>query len=346
MGFSSQSGAIVVANQPVAGTPVNKAGMEADGLGLRLTSGSLAGNRELLVPDPEIGGGRDTSDGYLGAVSFSGDYEAYVRFKTIAFFLHHCLGASTSAAASGDSAVFEHTIVPVDSGTLPFLSVYERISNNLERFLYTDAVVNTLHIEAEANGFLTGTFGLLAKSVTPDAVAVDPSGVMDNTSMAVGTNIVLKYDGVTVPAKSFSLDVNNNIEDDDFRLGSFFLNDLTAKQREVTASMTVRHNDASIMRQALFGTAAATQIGGLTTKKPLTIEISSYENVAGSVANTKYSLEIELPKVIFAPFAFEPSGDDVLESDVEMTAVRPSLATPVMRAVVANEWETAFKPEA
>lgn len=339
MGFNSQAGAIVVASQPTAGVPAPD--IATKGIGLRLTGGSLAGNRDLLTPDPEIGGGRDTADAYLGAVNFSGDYEMYVRFRAVSFFLYHCLGLKTSVNATGETTIKKHTITPADSGTLPFLTVYERIAENLERFLYTDAVVNTFHLEAEANGFLTATAGLIARLSTPNATAVDPTNIMDNTNMAVGTNITVKYDGVVMPAKSFSLDINNNIEDDDYRLGSFFLGDLTAKAREVTASVSVRHKDSSAMRQALFGSAAATQIGGITTKKPLVINIASYENIPGTAASTKFSLDITLPKVIFTPFAFEPSGDDILESDIEMTAVRPDLATPVMTADVVNDMAQA-----
>lgn len=338
--FNSQAGAIVVGTQSAEGTPNST--LLTSGLGLRLTSGSLAGNRELLVTDPEIGGGRDTSDAYLGAVSFAGDYEFYARFRTLSFFLYHCLGVKSTAAVAGDATTIKkHTITPVDSGTLPLMTVYERISSNLERFLYTDAVVNTFHLEAEANGFMTGTAGLIAKNGTPGATAVDPTTIMDNTSLSVGTNITLSYDGVTVPAKSFQLDINNNIEDDDFRLGSFFLGDLTAKSREVTASMNIRHKDATMMKQALFGTPSATAVGGLTTKKELKITIQSYEDVPGSTAGTKFSLELSLPKTIFTPFAFEPSGDDILESDIEMTAVRPDLATPVITADVVNDWLNA-----
>lgn len=338
MGYSSQAGAIVVGSQSAAGTP--NSDLANSGIGLKLTSGSLAGNRELLVTDPEIGGGRDTTDAYLGAVSFSGDYEMYMRFRSTAFFLYHALGVKASLARDTDEDVYDHTITPTDSSQLPLFTVYERISNNLERFLYTDAIVNTFHLEADANGFLTSTVGVIARLMTAGTTAVDPTSVMDNTSLVVGTNITLTYDGVTVPAKSFSLDINNNIEDDDFRLGSFFLGDMTAQNREITASMTVRHNDATMMKQALFGTPAATQVGGLTTKKELKITCEAYESIPGTTANAKYKLELTLPKVIFSPFAFEPSGADPLENDIEMTAVRPDIAVPIMTAVVSNEFPT------
>jgi hypothetical protein len=334
MGYNSQSGQVILSTQDNPGVASNR--LATEGISVRLRSGALTGNRDLLTPDAEIGGGRDTSDAYLGAVSFSGDYEMYVRFRAIAMFLRAALGEVETESVGG---AFRHTVTPSD-GQVPFLSVYEEISNGLERFLYTDVVVNTFHLEAEANGYLMATAGMIGRLVTAGVPDIDGDALTDNTSLVVGTNITITYNGVTVPAKSFSLDVTNNFEDDDFRLGSFFLGDLTAKRREVTASMTLRHNDNSAMRQALFGTSTATQIGGLTTKQALVINIAAYEDVPGATAGTKFSLTITLPKVIFAPFAFEPSGDDALENDVDMTAVRPDLAQPVMRAVVVNDSET------
>lgn len=336
MGQTSQSGQVIFATQTAAGVPVDAATLASDGLSVKIRSGALAGSRDLLVPDPEIGGGRDTSDAYLGGVSFSGDYEMYVRFRAVAFFLANCLGVKATVAVSGVNGAHEHTITPSD-GQVPFMTVYEEIGDGLERFIYSDVVVNTFHLEADANGLMSATAGLIGRLVTAGVPAIDGTPLVDNTSMVPGTNIVLRYNGVQLPAKSFSLDITNNFEDDNHYLGSFYLGDLTAKSREVTASATLRHESNVMMRQALFGASTATQIGGLTTKEPLEIEINAYEDVVGATpAGTKYSITIELPRVIFEPFAFEPSGDDAFENDVAMRAVRPNPAIPIMTATVVN----------
>lgn len=330
MGFSSQSGQVIFGTQPAMGTPV--AFSDTVGLAMKLRSGSLAPNRELLVPDPEIGGGRDTADAYLGTVSFGGDYEFYARLESLPTLLKGVLGSASSATATG---VNTHTITPSDAAALPFLSVQERISAGLEAYDYLDAVVNTLHLEAEANGYLQGTAGLIARVQTPQASPVD-GPKWDNSPMIVGTNITLTYGGITFPAKSFSLDINNNFEDDDFRLGSFYIADLTPKSREITASVSIRHEDAAYFRQATYGTAAATSVGGLTTKAPLVITCTTYEDIVGSTPLTKSSLSITLPKVILEPFAFEPSGDDALENEIAMRAVRPNPGTNIATVVVKN----------
>lgn len=334
MGHSSQTGQVIFATQTAPKVPVPAGDLETDGLSVKIRSGSLGGNRDLLTADPEIGGGRDTADAYLGTVGFSGDYDMYVRYRAIGLFLKNVLGAATTTPDTPVAGANTHVITPVD-GQVPFMTVYEEISDGLERFIYSDVVVNTLSLEAEANGFLTATVGLIGRLVTPGVAAIDGAPLTDNTAMTVGTNIQVTYAGVSLPAKSMSISISNNFEDDNFYLGSFFLGDLTAQAREVSGSVTLRHEDASYMRQSLYGTPTATTIGGITTKEPLVISAASYEDIPGATG-TQYSLELEFGKVIFEPFAFEPSGADALESDVAMRMVRPDPTQPIMKATLVN----------
>lgn len=332
MGYSSQAGAVLLRTQ--TGRGVFPADFDDTAVGIKLRSGALGANRDLLIPDPEIGGGRDTSDAYLGAISFSGDYEFYARMESILTLLNAALG--TTASTWDDVAgVGTHTITPSDAAQLPFLAIQEQIGAGLDDFNYTDAVVNTFHLEAEANGYLMGTAGMIAVTQAPTSSPIDIPE-FDNTPLIVGTNITATYNGVTVPAKSFSIDVNNNFEDDDFRLGSFFLGDLTPKSREVTAQLTIRHEAKDMWRQATYGTSAAVAPGGIVTKAPLVITMSTYEDIEGSVPATKASLQITIPKCVISPFAYAPSGDDVLENDLDLRGLRPDPANPILTAVVKN----------
>lgn len=330
MGFSSQSGQVLFATQASQG--VFPATFAANSIAMKLRSGSLGPNRDLLTTDPEIGGGRDIADAYLGAASWSGDYEFYVRLEALPSLLKAVFGSASSATASG---VNTHTITPSDSATLPYLGIEENIGGSLETYQYVDAVVNTLHLEAEANGYLMGTAGLIARQQTAGATKT-ATPTWDNSPLIVGTNITLTYNAVSLPAKSFAMDVTNNFEDDDFRLGSFFLGDLTAKGREVTGSFTVRPQDSAFWRQAVYGTAGATTPGGLTTKNQLVITCTTYEDISGSTPLTKSSITITIPKVAFEPYALEQSGDDIIENDISWRALRPVAATPLCTVVVKN----------
>lgn len=330
MGFSSQAGQILFATQATQG--VFPVAFGTSHVAMKMKSGSLGPSRDLLVTDPEIGGGRDTSDAYLGTISWSGDYEFYARLEGVTTLLKACLGTSVSVAATG---VNTHTFTPLDSATLPYLAVEENIGGSLETMQFTDAVVNTFHLEGEANGYLMGTAGLIArKGVAGATKTAVPS--YDNSNLIVGTNIFITLGGVTLPAKSFSIDINNNIEDDDFRLGSFELGDLTAKSREVMGSFAIRPQDSALWRRATLGTSVSTVPGGLTTKDQLVITCSTYEDIVGGTPPTKSSIVFTIPKIALEPYALEPSGDDVIENDISWRGLRPVQATSIMTAVIKN----------
>lgn len=328
MGFSSQAGHLIMRTQAAMGTLEPDLGTA--GIAMKIKSGTLGPSRELLIPDPEIGGGRDVVDAYLGAVAFSGDLEFYARLESFTTLAKAALGTAATVTTTGVST---HTITPNDAAQLPLLSLEEQVGSGLETFTYRDAVVNTLHLEAEANGFLSGTAGLIAvrqdAGVTPTAAPV-----WDNTPMIVGTNCTVTYNSVTVAAKSFAVDINNNFQDDDYRLGGFYLGDLTPKRREVTSQISVRHQDSNMWRQAVYGLSSATSAGGLATKAPLVITMTTYEDIGGGTPLTKSSLQLTIPKAILKPFAFSPSGDDILENDVEIQAVRPDPGTPIATMVI------------
>lgn len=330
--FSSQAGQVILRTQSVQGTyPVD---ITTAGVGIKLRSGALGPNRDLLIPDPEIGGGRDVVDANLGAVSWSGDYEFYLRMNSFLTLLYGALG--TKAAPVTATGVVTHTVTPSDAAALPYIGIEEAIGASMETFNYTDSVVNTLHIEADANGYLMGTASFIAAKQTAGNTRT-PSPLFDNTPMFVGSNITVTYNSVTLKAKSFSLDINNNFEDDDFQLGSFYLNSLVPKRREVTASFSVREADISLWRTAVYGSPSATSPGGVTNKQALVITFSSYDDIPGGTPATKYTATITIPKFALTPYALSVSGDDIIDDDIDGQALRPSPGTPIMTVVAKTD---------
>lgn len=335
MGFSSQAGHIALRSQAVNGT--FQSDIATAGVVLRTRGGSMEPQRDLLVPDPEIGGGRDINDAYLGAVAWAGDVEFYARMKALPTLLKSACGTAGVVTTTGVST---HTITPADTALLPRLSMQQKIGSALEVYNYTDVVVNTLHLEAEANGYLMGTAGLIAIKETAGNTSLtsgEIGTIEDASPMIVGTNITITYNAVTVKAKSFSIDLNNNYENDDFQLGSFYLNQLSPKRREFTGSFTIRPEDSAMFRQAVYGGSALTAPAGTTIKQQMIITCSTYEDIPSGTPATKYSIAITIPKVALKPFALSPSGDDLVQVDVEFQALRPVTATPLFTAVLKND---------
>ena len=339
MGFLSQAGFVGFKTQAAKGTYMDPGSAGTPGVFIRTKSGALGGNRELLIPDPEIGGNRDVPDAQLGPISFSGEYSAYLRMESLAFMLKSVLG--TAAAPTGSAgAGYTHVITPSDT-TLPWISVEEQIANAYMNFKYTDCKANTFNMEADANGYLSGTMGMIGLTqAIQSAPTASNLQMVDTSPLLVGTNITIAWNGATLPAKSFKLDVMNNLEDDDFRLGSLFLGDLVEKRREVTLGCTIRPQDAALWKTAMWGGPTATVPLGQSFKDDAVITISSYEDIPGATAGTKYSATFTVPNAVIAPFSLDPSGDDVLEHDLEIRAVRPLPGTAILTASVKNSSAT------
>jgi hypothetical protein len=337
MGYTSQSGTLIMGTQPTPGT--FRGDLATTGTGMRHRTGTLAPTRTVLITDAEIGSGRDVTNAYLGSIKFAGDYQTYMRGQSIALFLKATLGlVSSVTTGTGTALTGTHTITPTDSGQLPFVSIYERISNGLDRYQYTDCVANMLHLECGADAYAMANCSFIAKSQLAGVADIDPTAIMDNGALTVGTNVTVSYGGVSVQAKNIILDINNNVDDTDFTLGSFYVADLTAKRRDIKGSFKLRDLDATFMHQATYGTTTANAAGGLTTKLPLVITFTSYEVIGTSVV--PYSVQLTMPKVMFEPFSFAPNLDSILESDIKFQVLRPDNAQVAITAVVVNDKAT------
>lgn len=325
MGFNSQAGQIGFGLQTVKGTPVAATRFA------RIKSGGLGGDRPLLIPDPEIGGNRDIPTAYLGPVSFAGDLEFYPRMQMFALLAKAALGAS----ASSGSGISTHVITPADD--IPWITVEERIGTAFESFRYSDCKVDKLHLEADAGGYLMGSASIMGiKGESGFTAQATPA--IDETPLVVGSSVTFTIGGVNLKGKSFSLDIMNNIESDDFRLGSVFMEDAVPKRREGKMTASYRPEDSTLWKQAMWGSSSSTvPLAGPAYRGPAQINISTYEFISGS---TPYSIVIDIPQAVIAPFKITPSGDDIIGTDIELTMIRPAAATPLCTITVINNLAT------
>lgn len=245
---------------------------------------------------------------------------------------------TVTGSTPGVPPIGTHIITPAD--TLPWLTIEERIGNEFETFQYVDGKVNDLKFNCDANGFLMGSADLTALSQTSDVTAqVNPA--WDNTPSMVGAQIQVYFNNILLPAKSFSFEVNNNIETDDFALGSVFRSDLTEKRRDVKAGCSYRPADSALWKSAMYGSSAVSIAGaGPAYSAPLRIVMTTYETIGDASTAVHFSLTLDFPKVVVAPYKINPSGDDVIQTDLEFTAIRPDSAVPIVTATVVTDLAT------
>lgn len=434
MGYTSQQGQVGFGLQSVKGTPVAATRFA------RLRRGALSSNRDLMIPDPEIGGNRDVPQAYLGPIAYSGSYEFYARMQIVALFLRGALGTVASTTTSGQSEVQTitingsptggtytlsyrgqtttalaydadaaaidaalealstigagnvvvagagpftvtfgsalasqnarpitanaagltggtnpsisiaettpgfavrgiHVITPSDASSLPWLSVEERMSVDFESFRYTDAKVGRLRFECDASGYATGTVDLAALTQEADFTEQANPTTVDASPMMTGSQVGVYWNGDLLPAKAMNFEIQNNMEDDDFRLGSFTLGDLTEKRRMFTMGVTVRPEDAALWREATYGGPALTgPRAGRASYGTLSVVSTTFEDVQG--AGTPYRLQVDVPYAAMSPFAVEPSGDDVIEHEVNFTFLRDDPVAPIATFTVVDDLAT------
>jgi len=437
MGFNSQAGQVGFGIQSIKGTSVPATKFA------RLRSGSLGGDRALLVPDAEIGGNRDIPGAYLGPVTFAGELAFYPRAEMIAQLCYAAMGTKVSSSVAGTNEVqtitttgtptggtfkirfrgqttatiaynaaaaavdtalealstigvgkVACTVGPLPTGivctfdtapyagsnvpsmeivqealtggttphavvtattpgvpavgthvltladTLPWLTAEERIGTGFESYQYKDAKVDTLHLEAAADGFVMGTAGVFALSQT-SGFSAQASPAWDTTPMMVGGEVLVSFGGTTLPANNFSFDLNNNIEKDNFVLGSVFAQDATEKRREMKMTCSYRPSDSTLWKAAMYGSSALTSpAAGPAYQGAASIRITTYETIGDVVAGTPFSVLLEMPNVVITPYKINPSGDDILSNDLEFTLVRPDAAVSPLTVTVVNDLAT------
>lgn len=242
---------------------------------------------------------------------------------------------AVTASTPGKPPVGTHVITGAD--TIPWMTAEERIGASFESMQYVDCKMNSFKMSAEANGYLTGGFSLMGLSGASGFTAqVAPN--IDITPMIVGSQISLTFGGAALTVKSMDLEINNNVEGDDFVLGSIYGNDMTEKRREIKLSVTRRPQDSTLWKAAMWGaTGRTTAQAGPAYQGALQLVMSSYEKIDGV---TPYSCTIDIPVGAIAPFKVSPSGDDILEETIEITLLRPDPLVPTATFTVKNDLAT------
>jgi hypothetical protein len=173
------------------------------------------------------------------------------------------------------------------------------------------------------------------------AFTAQASPAWDTTPMMVGGQVAVTFNGVALPAKSFNFEVNNNIETDDFRLGSLTLGGMQEKRRELKMGVNVRPDDSNLWRAAMYGATGLTAPqAGPAYQGAVNVRITTFETIGDVVGGTPYSINLEIPNCAVAPFKVSPSGDDVISNDIELTPLRPNANVPIVTATVVNNLAT------
>ncbi len=180
---------------------------------------NIRGIQEPIV-DESVKGIRDKTWGAItGPKHGEGDIETYADAENAAYLLYPALGSCSSVTASGESAVYEHTITRKASNPPKTLTVIYNDTQDTRKYAYS--VINTLELNV-SDGLATISANILSKfptsgtgtqAITEERVLAFKDYTIKFGSGATGTAaLVAAAAADATPVRNFTLKINNNAE--------------------------------------------------------------------------------------------------------------------------------------
>ncbi|MFA5396250.1 MAG: phage tail tube protein [Methanogenium sp.] len=180
---------------------------------------TIRGMQEPIVDEAAKGVRERVWGAVQGPKHGEGDIEIYADAENAAYLLYAALGTVSSTTASGESAVYEHTITRKTSNPPRSMTVIYNDTQDTRKYTY--ATVNTLEFNV-SDGLATISANFLSKfptsgtgtqAVTEERVLAFKDYNIKFGSGATGTAALADAAGNSAtPVRSFTLRINNNAE--------------------------------------------------------------------------------------------------------------------------------------
>jgi len=172
------------------------------------------------IADEAAKGVRDKNWGAIvGQKHGEGDIEIYADAENSAYLLYAALGSKTTVTASGETAVWTHTITRKSSNPPKTLTVIYNDSQDTRKYAYS--VINTLELNV-SDGLASISANVLSKfpatgtatsAITEERILAFKDYTVKFGSGATGTAaLAAAVSATAIPLSSFTLKINNNAE--------------------------------------------------------------------------------------------------------------------------------------
>lgn len=309
MSYTSETGSLGIAIQPVKGTftaPTDY--MKVQGI-------ELNPEGEKIIPDVEIGASSDITDVFQGTYKISGSIDSYVRPEAVGILFKGALGRYTASGSLGLGAYLHNFEA---SGVLPWISVKKSISDDIQVFDYTDCKVEGFQIDINASEPATAKFVIVGIS---DEVGTAGTANFESAPMLIATQATINIGGVAVSAKKATLSYKNNLDANDFRVGSRFLGDIVEKRREIDLSMDIVLDTTSkLYEKSFYGGATKTEASFDVHAERVDIWIESASLIGTSAL--PYKMLFSIKNAVFMAAPTPAKGDDLVVIPLELKAIK------------------------
>ena len=287
------------------------------------TSLGLNMNQNTQALPAEIGGDYFLRGSYKASVIGGGDTACIVRPNSFGNLLYMLAGQDTVTPVPGQSGAYSHSFVPFTPSAgvdLPWFTFYKDVSK-----FYAEQHLNTklrsLRVDIPKSSIVTTQASVL--STTPSTVTVASLGTetFDSTPPFQTCNGVITLaaespsPALTFPVnlERFSLNFTNVLSEDEYAVGSFYLQDSSLLQRTVTVDMDFVLRDTTLIQAAyLNGATIPNTWSPQIYRGALTVTMNSTTNIGATTQ--PYQLVFTFPGLDFLMAPITLSGAELIRS--------------------------------
>lgn len=307
------------------------------------TSINLNQNQNAQTLPPEIGGDYFLRGSYKASVMASGDASFVVRPNSLGHLLLMMAGVDTVTNPS--SGVYQHTITPFTAGSgldLPWYTGIKDVSGLLAE-QYLNMRLGSLRLDVPKSSIMTGQASLVAttpSSVTSGSLGTKTFDTSPQFQTCLASVALTQEGGSTISANSlkverFSLSYGNNLSNDEFSVGNYYLDDITLLQRTVNVDMDFIVRDSALYQAVYLNGGSIPNTWSPTLYRgTLGLTMTGATNIP--TTSTPYSCVFNFPGLDFLMFPLPMSGADLVRATLSTQVTLGTSGSDRFNAVLTN----------
>lgn len=306
MSLSSLKGAVGVGIQTARNTPA------ASFVYFPTLNANVTGEQMAQNLPPEVGGTYFSRGAYKAGLRSRGEVAFLPRPTSLGWLLAGLFNREV-VAPDATSGLHDHVFTVGDTAAYPnkWLTV-RRMVNNAYGEQMEDARVGAFRIEVAAANVVQGSVQLIGGK---HGEIVGADEIADDEPVFITCNADVTEGGAPFIVDRIAIDVGAQLTDNEFRVGSYFLDDITLLQRQVTIQADVRIKNRDMLAKVYRNGEAAPTGSAVGAWSP-TLYRSAVVLEMRTAEVEPQVLRIELPGVDFLTMPVQLSGAELIRAQL------------------------------
>lgn len=275
---------------------------------------------------------RDKGRMALGPYVLNGSIKTVADTTMLGYWLYGALGKTCADHVNVAGTEANHLFWPIKgAGKLPSWTMIVGVDDVIERVI-SGMIMKSLGLSASAGGLLELSIDTVAKTEFTGACGSYKEGGEDDVSfndderlLAYIHGTTTKIGGVAAKIEAFSLNINNEVDDKWYILGSRFLQGVSEQNRTIEGSITVSfENDTEFSRFFKGGNSPTVTAPSALTYDKFTLELI-FDTGVTIVDTQTYKLGIWLPEVMYTSLNNTSSGRNRIKYELGFKATRGAI---------------------